>query len=260
MIRDEWRSGCGSVRLILGDCLEVLPTLEAGSVDGIVTDPPYSSGGAFRGDRTQKTVAKYVNSDSGQADRRSEFSGDTRDQRGFFAWSSLWMAASRWACKPGAVFCCFTDWRQLPVMTDAAQAGGWVWRNLATWWKPGCRMQKGRFSSSAEYLVYGTNGPHAMDGERSPQNVFSYPPVAGEDKTHIAEKPVAVCEWAASVAVSGATILDPFLGSGAGAVACVRTGRKFIGIEIDRGTFEKARQRIKDELAFPLEDVAEQLE
>ncbi len=37
----EWVSDCGTVRLICGDCLEVLPTLEAGSVDAVVTDPPY---------------------------------------------------------------------------------------------------------------------------------------------------------------------------------------------------------------------------
>lgn len=40
-IRDEWISDDGSVRLILGDTLEVLPTLDAGSVDAVVTDSPY---------------------------------------------------------------------------------------------------------------------------------------------------------------------------------------------------------------------------
>lgn len=37
-----WSSDDGNVQLYLGDCLEVLPTLEAGSVDAVVTDPPLS--------------------------------------------------------------------------------------------------------------------------------------------------------------------------------------------------------------------------
>lgn len=155
---------------------------------------------------------------------RSEFSGDSRDQRSFFAWCSLWLSGCRRACSPGGVLCSFTDWRQLPVMTDAVQAGGWVWRNIATWWKPGCRMQRGRFSASAEYLVYATNGPHDIqDGECSPQNVISCQAVAGVDKEHIAEKPVEVVEWALGVSRLGCTVLDPFMGGAPRALpACVR--------------------------------------
>ena len=48
----------GDCRLILGDCLEILPTL--GKVDAVVTDPPYSSGGTFRSDRTRSTADKYI--------------------------------------------------------------------------------------------------------------------------------------------------------------------------------------------------------
>ena len=50
-----------------------------------------------------------------------------------------------------------------------------------------------------------------------------------------------------------ATILDPFMGSGTTGVACVRTGRKFIGIEKEPHYFEIAKRRISDELnRFPL--------
>jgi site-specific DNA-methyltransferase (adenine-specific) len=193
MRKPDWQTADESIRLYLGDCLDVLPGLEESSIDAVLTDPPYSSGGAFRGDRAQRTVAKYVNSDSGQREFRQEFSGDSRDQRSFFAWCSLWLSAARHTVVPGGVLCSFIDWRQLPVMTDSVQAGGWVWRNIATWWKPGCRMQRGRFSASAEYLVYATNGPQDQeDGEQSPQNVIACQPVAGEEKSHIAEKPLEV--------------------------------------------------------------------
>lgn len=76
-----------------GDALFVLPELQ--NIGAIVTDPPYSSGGAFRSDRVRGTVEKYVH--SGTQAYRPEFAGDNRDQRSFLAWCSLWLAAARMA-------------------------------------------------------------------------------------------------------------------------------------------------------------------
>ena len=232
----------GDATLYLGDCLEILPTLP--KVDAVVTDPPYSSGGQFRGDRAQKTSTKYVNTDS-VATSRDEFAGDTRDQRAFLTWATMIFSRSLQVAKDGAIVCAFTDWRQLPTMTDAIQCGGWVWRNLATWHKPGVRMQRGRFSSSAEYIVYGSHGvPKA--GEKSPQNVLTFAPVGGEDKEHIAEKPIALLEVLVSLTETEATVCDPFMGSGTTGVACSNLGRKFIGIEIEPKYFDIACDRIEN--------------
>ena len=236
------------VKLYLGDALTVLPALEAGSLDAIVTDPPYSSGGQYRSDRSRSTLNKYVRSESRAQGLYQDFGGDNRDQRSFLAWCSLWLSAAFHASNRGAVLCCFSDWRQVPVLTDAVQCGGWTWRNLATWWKPGCRMQKGRFSSSAEFLIYATAGAHDSDGEASPQNVFSCATMQTEDKDHIAEKPEDVLDWALSVSRPLSIVLDPFMGSGTTGVACVRTGRRFIGIEIEPKYFEIARRRIEAEM------------
>jgi site-specific DNA-methyltransferase (adenine-specific) len=234
----------GNATLYLGDCLEIIPTLDP--VDALITDPPYSSGGQFRGDRTQKTNVKYVQTDS-KLTNRDEFAGDNRDQRAFLAWMTMWMARTLQIAKPGATCCIFTDWRQLPTMTDAVQCGGWVWRNLVTWWKPGVRMQRGRFSSSSEYIIYGSHGAPA-EGEKSPQNVLTFAPVGGEDKEHIAEKPVALLEALIGITPAGGVVLDPFMGSGTTGVACQNMGRKFIGIEIDPRHFDTACQRVADAL------------
>jgi site-specific DNA-methyltransferase (adenine-specific) len=231
----------GDCRLFLGDCLDILPTL--GKVDAVVTDPPYSSGGQFRGDRTQKTSSKYIQSGTGFT-HRGEFSGDNRDQRAFLAWSTMWFGGLLKIANPGATLCAFTDWRQLPTMTDAVQCGGWVWRNIVTWWKPGVRMQRGRFSSSAEYLLYATHGI-PTEGERSPQNVLSFAPVGGEEKEHIAEKPLSLLEEIVGVTKPGALVIDPFMGSGTTAHACIRTGRPFIGIEMEPRYFDAACRRIE---------------
>ena len=103
----------GNCTLYRGDALEIIPTM--GSIDALVTDPPYSSGGQFRGDRMQKTAAKYVRSDSLWTNR-DEFAGDTRDQRAFLAWATMWLSKVYYLATPGAICCLFTDWR--PITHD----------------------------------------------------------------------------------------------------------------------------------------------
>lgn len=228
----------GQVTIYHGDCFDLLHDLSG--VTAVVTDPPYSSGGAFRGDRAMQTSTKYVNSDT--AAYRPEFAGDNRDQRSFLAWSTMWLNASRNASYPGAVLASFIDWRQLPVLTDAVQAGGWTWRNLATWWKPGCRMQKGRFSASAEYVVYATNGP-VIEGGGSPQNVYSCK-IDG-DRDHIAQKPAKVMRWVLSVVPPMGLVLDPFMGSGATLEAARDLGHRAVGIECDERYCESAAKRFE---------------
>ena len=74
--------------------------------------------------------------------------------------------------------------------------------------------------------------------------------ISGE-KLHPHQKPVALMEWCLEQAGigPGATVLDPYMGSGTTGIACIRTGRKFIGIEIDAGHFSTARARLERELA-----------
>lgn len=232
------------VTIYHADCFDLLHELEG--IGAVITDPPYSSGGAFRGDRAQRTTAKYVQSDT--AAYRAEFAGDNRDQRSFLAWSTMWLNAARRASTPSAVLASFIDWRQLPVLTDAVQAGGWTWRNLATWWKPAVRMQRGQFSLSAEYVIYATNGPASSDFDGAVQNVFRCAPVAGVDRRHIAEKPAEVMSWVLSVVAPDAVVLDPFCGSGSTLFAAKARGLRAIGIEVDERYCEIAARRCSQEV------------
>ncbi|MEO6810977.1 MAG: DNA methyltransferase, partial [Isosphaeraceae bacterium] len=148
-----------SSRLYLGDCLDVMRGLPDASVDAVVTDPPYSSGGFTRADRMSGTDTKYVRSNT--ATIRPNFSGDTRDQRSWLAWCSIWLAECRRIVKPGGYALVFTDWRQLPTLTDAFQCGGFQWRGLIAWDKTnGARApHTGYFRHQCEYIVWGSNGP-----------------------------------------------------------------------------------------------------
>ena len=235
------------VTIYHGDTLDILPTLEGCSA--LVTDPPYSSGGQFRSDRNQRVVDKYVQTATSRDLKHvREFEGDNRDQRSFLAWMMLWTNAARRACVDGAPFAVFTDWRQLPTMTDAVQAGGWVWRGIAVWEKTTARPMSGRFTNQAEYLVWGSDGPMAQ-WENYPPGVFRCGSPRGDDRTHPTQKPDDLMRWALQIVQpTDAPILDPFMGSGSTLRAAKDLGLRAIGIEIDERSCEDAAKRLAQEV------------
>jgi site-specific DNA-methyltransferase (adenine-specific) len=234
--------------VIHGDCLEVMREMPDNSVDAVVTDPPYSSGGMMRGDRTNTDVnAKYTQ--SGTAIVRPEFGGDSRDQRSFAFWCSWWLNECYRLCKNGAAIAVFTDWRQLPSTTDALQAGGFVWRGIAVWDKVGGRPVRARPRSQSEFVVWGSKGP--MPFERDADMIAGVVSVTvkQDDKHHITGKPTEVMRWINGVAERGSLILDPFAGSGSTGVAAVLDKYSFIGIEREAAYVDIARRRIADAAA-----------
>jgi site-specific DNA-methyltransferase (adenine-specific) len=232
--------------LYLGNSLEILP--EIGEVDVVITDPPYSSGGFTRGDRTLPTSRKYER--SGKEQYFHNFSGDNRDQRSWIMWMSLWINSALQKLPPGAMLCLFSDWRQLPATTDAFQAGGAIWRGIAVWDKGlGARPIPDRFRAQTEYIIWGTNGPKPTnysdkDAKYFP-GVFTFSVPAPSIRQHSTEKPVLLMNELVNVARPGQTILDPFMGSGTTGVACVNMGRRFIGIEIEEKYFDVSCKRIE---------------
>lgn len=236
----------GSATLIRGDSLDVLECLEPGSIGAVLTDPPYSSGGLHAGDRTKAPSLKYQSSEYRHL--HADFVGDCRDQRSFLAWSSLWMSRARLAMRPGALIGAFTDWRQLPVTTDAVQVAGFTWRGIVPWDKTeGVRPQLGRYRNQAEYLVWASNGHRPPAGRVAPGAYrFSVPKL----KLHMAAKPVALMEGL--LAIMDGPVLDPFMGSSPVGEACLNLGLPYIGIEADPHYFAVACQRLEAHAAQAL--------
>ena len=236
--------------LFSGDCLGFLHSLPDSCVDAVVTDPPYSSGGRTSSERTTRsTTAKYQQSDTKR--KYVDFDGDSRDQRGYLAWCALWLAECYRVAKPGAPIVVFTDWRQLPITTDAVQAGSWTWRGIAAWDKTrSCRPQRGRFAAQCEFMVWGSKG--AMPADRNVgtlPGVFTHP-VKSADKHHLTGKPSRLMSDVVQIAEPGAIILDPFAGSGTTLVAAIEQGYRAIGCEWGSENTDIVRNRALEALAL----------
>lgn len=206
---EKWVSECGSVVLYRGDCLAVLPMLSG--VDAVVTDPPYGIG------------FKYATHD------------DTRD--GYAEWCGRWFAELKRIARTIAITCGqanVSDWAVIE------RPKWWL-----AWWKPAAmgRCVVG-FNNWEPIALYGDCPKNVCDVIRA--TIKPDESLAG----HPCPKPL---EWASKqvemLTESGETVCDPFMGSGQTGVACVNTGRKFIGIELDEGYFNIAKRRISEALA-----------
>lgn len=146
-------------QILNGESLDILRQIPDNSVDAVITDPPYSSGGSTLAQKTQDPVKKYEQS-SNKIVHRASFLGDNRDTRSWLHWCVLWISECHRILKPGGYFLMFSDWRQLPTATDAIQMGEMAWRGIVVWdKKEGARApHKGYFRHQAEYIVWGTKG------------------------------------------------------------------------------------------------------
>lgn len=210
----------GDCRLLLGDCLEILPLL--GKVDAVVTDPPYGIGAA-NGAAVGGTDAsgKYLR-------RPRQYAGGWDDERASETAIALSLECSSQQIIWGGNF--FSDvlplggrwlvWDKLNSMPSYSD-GELAWTSVK-----GSSVKK--FTQCASGLAANRDG-----------------------RVHPTQKPLALMQWCLGFLPDAITILDPFIGSGTTGVACVKLGRKFVGIEIDPGYFEIACERIRKAYAQP---------
>ncbi|MCL1524884.1 DNA-methyltransferase [Xanthomonas nasturtii] len=173
-------------------------------------------------------ATKYCR-DGGHAD----FVGDERDQRSHLKWMHLWLSECARVLKDGAPVLLFTDWRQLPLTTDALQIAGFTWRGITVWDKTeGVRPQLGRFRNQAEYIVWGSKGNMPLDRRAPVLPGVIRESVRRADKHHLTGKPTELMRQLVRICEAGGRVLDPFAGSGTTLVAAQLEGFEAVGIEM----------------------------
>lgn len=238
-------------RIYQGDCLEVMADIEDQSIDMILCDLPYGT-----------TACSW---DS------------------VIPFEPLWAHYKRVIKPRGAIVLTgsqpFTsalvmsnvDWFKYEWIWDKVTAGGllaqyrpvMVGENIAVFCKESPVYnpikvarekpirQKIRQTSESAPIMY-TDDKYRVYTDINPKNILKYENRNGGRKYHPTQKPVALFEYLIKTYTNeGETVLDNCIGSGTTAIAAIRTGRNFIGIEQEPEYVQIARQRIADELAQP---------
>jgi DNA modification methylase len=218
------------IDLRLGDCLEILPTIEAGSVTAVVTDPPY-------GMRTNTNSRRFSGGVYGE--KRYGGNGDRGMGR---EWDLIQgddqpFDPSRWLEFPKVIMWGSNHYAaSLPVGTSLV----WIKKSDDLF---------GTFLSDAEIgWMKGGHGVYCFRKEFPPPSRMyeNHGKVA-----HPTQKPVKLMLWCFKKLKlkEGDTVLDPYAGSGTTAIACIRAGLNFIGCEIHEPYFLVAQKRIAAEQA-----------
>ena len=113
------RTDLGRAVLYQGDCINTMEEIPDGSVDGLIIDPPYSSGGTFSTQRKVETGKKYLDTGGEKQTKFPDFSGDNMDMRSFTMFMRAVLFEGRQKTKENGVCCVFIDFRNLPAEADA---------------------------------------------------------------------------------------------------------------------------------------------
>lgn len=205
----------GDCELWHGDCREVLPLLPA--CDLILTDPPYGIGEAAGKNKSRSKMAVA-----------RDYGNDAWDNEPPPAWViELMRAKAKWQVLFGG------NYHSLPPATC------WL-----VWDK------ENGDNDFADCELAWTNLPKAVRRLRWRWAGMLQQDMANKEvREHPTQKPVPVMRWALMQVRDAATVCDPFMGSGTTGVACVQSGRRFIGIERERHYFEIACRRIEQAVA-----------
>jgi site-specific DNA-methyltransferase (adenine-specific) len=208
----EWVSTDGRIRLINGDCIQCLP-IEA---DAVISDPPYGIAFQHSGGGKGKGGGRWIA-------KTEPIHGDEND-----------FDPAPWLPYKTVVLWGADHYAQvLPY-------GGWL-----VWDKLGGREDFGDVFSDCEI---------AWQNRKATCKIFRHlwkglirQDMGGVKRLHVSEKPVPLMKWCMNQArvPSNALVLDPYMGSGTTGIACYETGRRFIGIEIDRDHYDTAVARIE---------------
>lgn len=248
-------------KIIQGNCIDVLDTIEEASVDLIYADPPYnlSNGGM------SVQSGKMVSVNKADWDKSKGIISD-------FEFHYKWIESCKKVLKPNGSIWISGTYHSIFSCGHALQLQGWRILNDITWFKPnaspnlGCRM----FTASHETLIWASKNKSAkhtfnydLIKSLSPSGDFIKKPnkqmrsvwVSGTPKKeekkfgkHPTQKPIALLRRLIMAASKeGDVVLDPFCGSGTTGVAAVELGRRFIGIDQDADYLNQiALKRLED--------------
>ncbi|MCY4490434.1 MAG: DNA methyltransferase [Thaumarchaeota archaeon] len=216
---DVWKLGKHKIicaNSILPDTLKQLPK----SVDVILTDPPYSSGGWQEATKLGKSSVGTLSAQPSN----NPITNDGQSTRGYIS-----MMKQIYNTVKAKHLFLFGDWKMWPYNVDTAEPMGYVVKNMLVWYKEGLGPGMSHFRPQHELIMWATSNK-AENGKGSKTgNVFNC--ARSGNKHHPSEKPVPLLLNILSAIPDIKTVYDPFLGSGSTLLACEELGICCYGVE-----------------------------
>lgn len=214
-------------RVLLGDCQELLKTLQAGTVDTILSDPPYG----IKADEMKKTAGHHY---------------DDSPQNALAIYQTIFLEGFRLLRPKGIIFL-FCDFEHFLTIREMGQRAGFTaWRTPVIWAKGEdgqAPWGKGGFTRTYEIFALFTKGAKELKGGGPDVKRFARP-LRGE-RVHAAEKPVDLLLHLLNLAADpGDVVLDPCCGSGPVLEAATRARQRAIAIELDPDYHAEAVSRL----------------
>ena len=213
----------GAHRLFRGDATDaafVARCLDDGPAALVFTDPPYNVAYGAHGGRAPDAPARRLVNDALPAEAWERFCR---------AW-----AVSLTANVAGALYVCMSS-KEWPLVCRALAEAGAHWSDTIIWAKDRFTLGRADYQRQYEPIWYGwpDGSQRHWAGGRDQGDVWQIPrPDASP--LHPTQKPLELVERAIeNSSTPGDTVLDPFCGAGTTLIACERTGRRGVGVEID---------------------------
>jgi DNA modification methylase len=221
------------IHLMNKDALSVLPWLGVGTIDCIITDPPYPtiSGGSGPSDTHQRPTGMLAANDGRGGLLHNDV--DIEDYA-----PMLWRVLR----DPGHVWM-FTNELNRRRIEDAMLAAKFRTHFLGGWIKQNATPNQWGMKNAELFFLFRKGSARGLYTPGIKQFIAAHNPVG--KKIHPNEKPVElVQQMVEASSLAGQTVLDPFCGAGSVGVACRATGRRFVGIEIDPLHWAVAKGRL----------------
>ena len=220
------------IKLYKGDCLEVMKDIPDGSIDLIVTDPPY--------------LIKYKT--NRRKNKEHDFCSEILNDDNYDLISNYIKECFRILKNDTAMYM-FCNCDRVDYFKQELEKTGFNIKNMIIWVKNNHTAGdlKAQFGKQYEIIFLVNKGRSLFNGKRI-TDVWNFDKVSGNKQVHQNQKPVDLLEQCIlKHSKDNDVIFDGFMGVGSTGVACKRTNRRFIGIELDDNYFEIAKKRIEEE-------------